>query len=287
MPRWTSLAAALAASTLAACGSVESVPDARSLTSTATVSPGADCPNGGQQILSGVDVNGNGILDAGEVLQTAYVCSEAPPVATCTTWEGDFVVGVAADWKHLADMGCTRVAGVLRITAPGVAAFDEPSPLTRVGGLWIDQGAAALERLSLPALTAVDADLKAENVPALADLDLPALVSVGGDLNLFMSPALTRVNAPELASAGGVGLIGTNVAALALPRLATAAWVNVVRNPVLASLSIPALTATQTLDFSYNPLLATLEAPSLRSVGSYLWGYEAAALTRLSLPELT
>ena len=35
---------------------------------------GLNCPNGGSQVLAGVDANGNGVLDAGEVASTQYVC---------------------------------------------------------------------------------------------------------------------------------------------------------------------------------------------------------------------
>lgn len=36
---------------------------------------GPNCANGGQKYTSGPDLNGNGVLDAGEINQTAYVCN--------------------------------------------------------------------------------------------------------------------------------------------------------------------------------------------------------------------
>jgi len=39
---------------------------------------GANCPYGGQRVQSGVDSNRSGVLDAGEVSSTAYLCSAAP-----------------------------------------------------------------------------------------------------------------------------------------------------------------------------------------------------------------
>jgi photosystem II stability/assembly factor-like uncharacterized protein len=39
---------------------------------------GASCAYGGQRVQSGQDANRNGVLDAGEVTSTAYVCSAAP-----------------------------------------------------------------------------------------------------------------------------------------------------------------------------------------------------------------
>lgn len=35
---------------------------------------GSHCSNGGSQVLAGLDTNGNGVLDASEVLSTQYVC---------------------------------------------------------------------------------------------------------------------------------------------------------------------------------------------------------------------
>ena len=49
-----------------------------SLISFAAEPPGAACQYGGQRVLSGLDLDGNGVLGAGEVTSTAYVCSAAP-----------------------------------------------------------------------------------------------------------------------------------------------------------------------------------------------------------------
>ena len=47
------------------------------LVSTSTESAGANCASGGTKIEVGMDDNGNGVLDAGEVDQTQYVCNGA------------------------------------------------------------------------------------------------------------------------------------------------------------------------------------------------------------------
>jgi len=39
---------------------------------------GANCDHGGKKVTSGVDANGNGVLDAGEVARTSYLCDAAP-----------------------------------------------------------------------------------------------------------------------------------------------------------------------------------------------------------------
>ncbi len=51
---------------------------ADSLVTQTTIAPGnASCPNGGVQIDSGTDTDGDGILDAGEITSTSYVCNTA------------------------------------------------------------------------------------------------------------------------------------------------------------------------------------------------------------------
>lgn len=45
------------------------------LLTTITEPAGANCPNGGSKVSSGVDTNGNGTLEPGEMSATAYVCN--------------------------------------------------------------------------------------------------------------------------------------------------------------------------------------------------------------------
>lgn len=52
-------------------------PGANALAETSAEPPGANCPDGGQKIEVGIDTNGNGALDAGEVTTTSYVCNGA------------------------------------------------------------------------------------------------------------------------------------------------------------------------------------------------------------------
>ena len=59
------------------CNGANGADGRRSLLAFATEPAGSICPNGGQRITSGVDADGNGTLDAGEVSSTAYVCNGA------------------------------------------------------------------------------------------------------------------------------------------------------------------------------------------------------------------
>jgi OmcA/MtrC family decaheme c-type cytochrome len=66
---------------LAACGTgptgPQGNPGANALVSTSQEQPGANCPNGGTKIETGLDANGNGVLDPSEVnaQATTYVCN--------------------------------------------------------------------------------------------------------------------------------------------------------------------------------------------------------------------
>lgn len=51
---------------------------ARALVATTAEAPGVNCPTGGTRVQGGTDTNSNGVLDAGEVSATAYVCHGAP-----------------------------------------------------------------------------------------------------------------------------------------------------------------------------------------------------------------
>ncbi|MCH8531109.1 MAG: hypothetical protein LAT65_09655 [Saccharospirillum sp.] len=64
---------------LSACsgGSDDGKDGLNSLLSFSDESPGANCPYGGTQISAGLDVNGNGILDANEITSQDYLCVAA------------------------------------------------------------------------------------------------------------------------------------------------------------------------------------------------------------------
>ena len=53
-----------------------------SLLAPVTEAPGANCASGGQRIDSGLDSNNNGVLDAGEVTISSYLCHGAPGSAS-------------------------------------------------------------------------------------------------------------------------------------------------------------------------------------------------------------
>lgn len=56
-------------------------PGTQSRVATTAEPPGANCPWGGTRIDTGLDANNDGMLNAGEIADTAYVCAFGPPGA--------------------------------------------------------------------------------------------------------------------------------------------------------------------------------------------------------------
>ncbi len=78
----TVMGSALCAFALVACGSGS---DPVNLVDVTAVDPGVDCSNGGIQVDSGADDNGNGMLDEGEVDGTDLVCNSVADALSRTT----------------------------------------------------------------------------------------------------------------------------------------------------------------------------------------------------------
>lgn len=88
---------------------------------------GGNCTHGGTQVRSGVDADGDGVLDAGEVAQTAYVCN--PPPAGLT-W-----VSTAASVEADANTGyITTAMSEVAVTLPDNPAIGS---VVRVSGLGV------------------------------------------------------------------------------------------------------------------------------------------------------
>jgi len=319
MIRRTNLATILVSTLLASGCGREDVggTDGQSLTSTETVAPGEECPNGGQRILSGIDVNGNGYLEPNEVLAIEYLCNaDLPP--TCTTLEGSVTIQNAADWQALVDAGCTRITGTLEVYAPGLTSLGAPAPVVQVGSLRVVDN-DELVALDLPALATVDDGLEVSNNPSLARLSLPALTTVGWTVTLVNDLALEALDLSSLATVnGGLHLEYLYpLSALELPALTTGGlvagsleitrlelpklrWgqpiaggapdefgppsVAVHDCPYLTEVSLPALTGSGYVELGRNERLTSVSAAGMTSgeVGIQL----APALTAVSFPAL-
>jgi len=180
----------------------------------------ADCPNGGTEVLSGLDLDGDGSLSDDEVTASEAVCDGAPAVlpTSPSVVDGTVVINSSLDLPALE--GVTAITGDLIINAPGMTSVSLPS-LTTIGRhLYADYG-ADVSTLDLPALTFVGGDVDLETMEITGLSGLAALDTVGGTLRL--------VNNDVLVSLGGLVSL-TSVAAL-----------DVHFNDVLSDIGLPAL----------------------------------------------
>ncbi len=92
---------------------------------------GANCTYGGQRVQSGQDANRNGVLDAGEVTATAYVCS-APPADTRWVNVTGASIQTESNTGYLANSSATVV-----LTLPAAPSIGDWIRITGVGsGGW-------------------------------------------------------------------------------------------------------------------------------------------------------
>jgi hypothetical protein len=254
---------------------------------------GARCPTGGTAVDTGIDDDGSGALDAGEVDATRTFCGADEVI------DDDVVIDGATPPDALARLARARViTGHLAISAPGAV---ELPALELVGGSVVIADGATWVRL--PALTAVSRDvlvrgatLTAVALPALAivgdrlrfldarrlaPVALPALTRVGGDVVLARVPS---VSAPRLDSIGRNLELGMIRGLVAMPALR-----DVDRHLVLHSRSgrfdLPSLQRVEDLRIEFELGLDAITLPSLRLIrGSLI--VSSPTLRRLSLPAL-
>jgi hypothetical protein len=106
------------------------------------VPPGANCANGGEEIETGIDTNGDGMLEPSEVMSTSYVCNGGTPEAGVsagtdggsgigTTLSGSYTINNSLDVTLIA--GITKITGDLNIVGAGIESISLPN-LAEVGG---------------------------------------------------------------------------------------------------------------------------------------------------------
>ena len=180
--------------------------------------PGTNCPYGGAKLQTGVDQNGDGILEASEITATQYICNDTP---ASSIFVGNLVIQSQAQLSQLS--GVQRVIGNLELSGDLGATASFPGLQIVSGGLSVDgvttsatqlsfpdlqfaesldfSHLATVQRITLPALTATDF-LSVENDPALVELDAPLLGQTTG-LELFNAPLLTTTQLPSLVKISG------------------------------------------------------------------------------------
>ncbi|XXX78003.1 hypothetical protein WMF30_04420 [Sorangium sp. So ce134] len=273
------------------CAGQGELPDL--LTTQAEEPPGEPCPHGGTAVRSGLDLDGDGVLDAAEVSETTYVCAGAPTEAPerlvrideepagpgCLGGGAAVHSGVdddrdgALDEEEIDDTEYVCDGSYI-----GNYTVNDADALLALDGIRVITGTLAIRwdlatAVALDDLAYVGGSLHVEAPDALERLSLPALAHVGGDFTVVSTPQLRSMSLPSLWRVGG---------ALRL-------W-DIDR---LAALSLPALTEIgRTLD----PLitdalqiqmeaLADLALPSLQRSGGRIY-LDSPALERIAFPAL-
>lgn len=94
------------------------------------------CPSGGTEIQSGLDTNGDGILESNEVTQTSYVCSYVPPLGCTSSVFNSYGYVSAGPWDGYSFVGHdtdTTCGG--QVTSASTACATSPCS-TGEGELW-------------------------------------------------------------------------------------------------------------------------------------------------------
>jgi hypothetical protein len=239
--------------------------------------PGKECPNGGTAVRTGVDKNGNGVLDDDEVENTVYVCSDSD------VWEGDFT---SADWndaQKVATLGRARVV-TGSLTIDPAAAVHLPRLELIAANLTVSRPVTALD---LPALRNIGGNVQIDT-PAIDDLALPALERVTGELRLIGNGANgTSIAAPHLGEVGGSliffwGCRGDVV----MPSLRTIGGMLDIEG-ALTSLGLDGLESIGGALRIADRSLPKLAAAKLSTIGGDLSSYSQPQLQTIDLPALT
>ena len=148
--------------------------------------PGDNCAAGGQMVETGLDSNGNGILEDNEVSDTSYICRQEK------VWDGDYEITDVM--SGILIMGYTGITGNLVVNVTNPENLNFLNWLTSVGGNLEIQNNGSLANLNgLNALTTVGGDLSIGNNTALRNLNgLNTLSSVGGLFAIYRNDILTN-----------------------------------------------------------------------------------------------
>ena len=218
---------------------------------------GVNCPAGGYAVYTGLDANGDGVLQDSEIASTSYICNAPNP----TTIEGSVVINNSVDAAKL--VGVTMITGSLTIDATGLHSIDLSS-LTFVGGdVQLTNFSGTV--ISAPALTMIGGTLAIDDVGSGPALHARARPGNRGDNRSATELApnapqptgttntVVGVAFPALTSVGGAITIGGGGGTGNLAKLAT--------------LDLSALTTvTGNVNFS-GSALAAISLPNVVSIG--------------------
>lgn len=236
---------------------------------------GVNCTAGGTAIASGLDLDADGTLDAGEVTHVDYVCDDAvlqevavePAGPHCVTGGAAIHVGEDVDGDGTLDPA-------------EVTATEYVCDGVFVGDLIIDVDAPAA--LAGIVLVTGDVETLGDDVTSIS---FPALRAIGGNLEIQISDGLTSFSAPLLAAVGGQVRVGDNaeLQQVDLSGLKQVDYIYFEGNASLTTLDLGALESPGFLWTWENPI-STLDVGSLRHVGEVM--FADLQTPTLSLPHL-
>ena len=275
--------------------------------------PGTNCPHGGTAVKSGIDANGDKILDDDEVTATQYVCNGGVVGAvTITSPEG---IAALAGVRHIVGdltiqgeltgaivlQDLELVEGTIRVTAPNIEELKLPK-LKKAWALDVEHN-RHLTVLELNQLTEVAGTIEIESNAALETLDFASLERAGG-FSVIQCGAVRSITFPALAEVGTLRIgnpsfgFGGNdsLESFSAPNLVSADAVIVEGNALLTHVDLSALAVVNSSvrigdDSAHfgepgNPKLASLAFPSLETVENGFAVLRNVALQSLSLPVL-
>jgi hypothetical protein len=257
------------------------------LEGTAAIPAGADCPAGGSAVMVGHDLDGNGVLDAGEVEHVTHVCNlEAPPVLTRVDSEpaGDHCVTGGRAVKAGPDRDRNGVLDDGEVSSTTYAC--DPSDLF-IGDFTAEMWNVPGEVAALAQARVITGTL---TLASDAKASLPRLTVVGGGLTIAPGAPPASIELPSLTQINGSFLaFVTDADAIELPALTTVGGtVHIDTASELASLSLPALTSVgQDLIVIDAPVMATAALPALTKVGGMVAVVNAAGLREVDLGALS
>ncbi|MDH5676865.1 MAG: hypothetical protein OEZ06_32415 [Myxococcales bacterium] len=217
---------------------------------------GANCEQGGRRITAGTDLNGDGILDPGEIEQRFFDCqpnsilvgnvsvnnqAALNDLRGVTEIQGSLFIGAQyiQDLSPLSSL--SAVTSILRVAGcKSLTSITGLEAVNYVGALEI-YGNDLLESIAnLSELRRVDGQVTVVDNPKLKAIDgLQQLTNIGGQLMVARNPELLSISGLSAVDAivGGLGLQDNAV----LPSLAGLEALNavggslsIVRNPALA-----------------------------------------------------
>ncbi len=220
--------------------------------------PGSNCTNGGTAIVTGIDENEDGVLQEGEVTDTAFVCDVENPeelpalVEGSLTLENQEEIDLAQNVVTITGDLTIRTAGLASVTLPNLAVIE--------GQLVTISADGAL--VSLPEL------LSAGSISVGSSLSASKLITAG---DIILGFDAGTIDFPSLESAsrfenfGGSFSSGTNnLTEVVLPSLESLDSLRLNNNDALQNLSAPLLTQiTEAFLVTENPQLPTCQAQNL------------------------